>query len=130
MNDTTTQADIDRALARGQIGLFDAVMLMAVSKLPLSEYVVDLLESAYQSYTDGEIGDIAEPLGIAVKRREINAQKRETWRSHVRFHVDSFHEQGHTKQDPGYHENTAFHRAAELLHRSPSQIFDTYYGRA
>ena len=68
-------------------------------------------------------------FGMAMGKREKNAMARETWVSHVRFHVDEFCKQGLSKVDPTHYQDTAFHAAGKLLHRSPSQIFDTYYGR-
>lgn len=117
------------AFKRGQINLEDAIFLHLQAGLPETEYLLDRYVQAIESYKSGEIADLAEPFGIAAGKREKNAMERKTWVSHVRFHVDSFHEQGFTKQDPSQWEETAFHKTAKLLHKSPSQIFDTYYGR-
>lgn len=113
---------------KGDISLADALhFYLQESGAP--SFLLAQYEQALQKYQDGEVSDLAEPFGIAMGKREKNAMDKETWVSHVRFHVDSFHEQGYAKQDPTSYDNTAFHKAGKLLHRSPSQIADTYYGK-
>ena len=119
----------ERLLIEGQANLFDALIGMLATGAPATPYLLQRLTQAEIAYKDHDITDLAEAFGIAMGKREKNAMDRETWVSHVRFHVDAFHEQGFSKQDPGPFDNTAFHKAAALLHRSPSQIFDTYYGK-
>lgn len=119
----------DLMLKRGECTLADCIGMCMGLGVPASEYLRARFESAITSYSIGECSDLAEPFGIEMGKREKNAMERETWISHVRFNVDSFHEQGFTKQDPSHYNDTAFHKAAHLLHRSASQIFDTYYGR-
>lgn len=115
-------------LMNGTITLADAVMLMLGTGAPATRYLIARLEGAFQGYQYGGPGaDLAEEFGISISQRERRKQERLTWVSHVKFHVDSFHEKGYSKQDPGQFENTAFHEAGKLLHRSASQIFDTYY---
>lgn len=97
------------------------------------EFLVAQYESAILAYQDGTVADLAEPFGIAMAKREKNAMKREAWVSHVRFLVDTFHEQGYTKQDPGHYDGTAFAEAAGLLSKSgkrkcsASSLYDLYY---
>lgn len=86
-------------------------------------------EQALSAYQDGEVSDLAEPFGVAMKKREKNAMERATWVSHVQFHVDAFNDLGFPKTDPTHYDDTAFHKAGELLKRKPSTIFDTYYGK-
>ena len=118
----------EEQLIAGNITLADALMLMLGTGTPVTPYLYARLEQAFQSYQyGGTNADLAEQFGISISQRERKKQERETWVSHVRFHVDAYHERGHSKQDPGHFANTAFHQAGELLHRSPSQIFDTYY---
>lgn len=117
-------------LARGICSLHEALFMCLASGAPASPYLLARLEGAFYAYLDGENDDLADLFGLSMTKREKNAEKRATWVSHVRFHVDSFHDQGLSKQDPGYYAGTAFHAAAKLLHRSPSQIFDTYYGKS
>ena len=118
----------ERLLLNGSISLADAVLLMLRTGAPATPYLTERLAQAFQTYQyGGADADLAEEFGVAIKQRERQKQERLTWVSHVRFHVDSFHEQGFTKQDPSHFGVTAFHKAGELLHRSATQIFDTYY---
>jgi hypothetical protein len=107
--------------------LSDALFMCMSSGAPMTPYLIYRFEAAIDAYQDGEVSDLAEPFGIAMAKREKNAMERLTWVSHVRFHVDSFHEQGRPKNNPSQYEDTAFHAAAKLLNRSPTQIYDTYY---
>lgn len=114
---------------KGDISFADALhFYLQESGAP--KFLLTKYEQALDAYQAGDVADLAEPFGIAMAKREKNAMKRETWVSHVRFHVDSFHEQGYSKQDPTKYDDTAFHKAGKLLCRSPSQIFDTYYGKS
>lgn len=94
------------------------------------DFLLKKYEKALNMYQEGEVSDLAEPFGIAMKKREKNAMERATWVSHVKFHVDAFHEQGFPKTNPTYYDDTAFHKAGKLLCRSPSQIFDTYHDKS
>lgn len=93
------------------------------------KFLLAKYERALDEYQAGDVADLAVPFGIAMGKREKNAMERETWVSHVKFHVDAFHEQGFPKVDPTHYDDTAFHKAGELLKRKPSTIFDTYYGK-
>lgn len=118
----------ERQLRLGACSLHDALFMCLASGAPASPFLIARLEGAFHAYQDGE-DDLAELFGLSMTKRQKNAQKRALWVSHVKFHVDSFHEQGLPKQDPSYYSDTAFHAAAKLLHRSPAQVFDTYYDR-
>lgn len=91
-------------------------------------------EQALSEYQNGKGGkimdkvkDLAEPFGIAMEQKEKKEMNQQTRLSHIRFHVDAFHEQGFAKRDPSKYDDTAFHKAGKLLHKSPSTIFDDYY---
>lgn len=114
-------------LKQGVCNLSDAFFMCMSSGAPMTPYLIERFEAAIHAYQYGEVADLAEPFGIAMPQREKRAMERLTWVSHVRFHVDSFHEQGKSKNNPSQYEDTAFHAAAALLHRSPTQIYDTYY---
>lgn len=115
-------------LMQGRCSLHEALFMCLASGAPASPYLVTRIEAAFLAYQyGGPDADLAQEFGLAISQRERKAMDRMTWASHVRFHVDAFHEQGFSKQPPGSFDDTAFHKAAELLHRSPSQIFDTYY---
>ncbi|MBN8762865.1 MAG: hypothetical protein BGP20_12485 [Thiobacillus sp. 63-78] len=113
---------------QGDISFADA-LLFYLQEAGAPEFLIGAYEGALQKYQDGDVSDLAEPFGIAMKKREKNAENRKTWVSHVRFHVDAYAEQNFPKTDPGKYENTAFHKAGKLLNKSPSQIYDTYYGK-
>lgn len=114
---------------RGECSLNDAVYACLASGAPATPYILQRYEAAIRAYLKGEVADLAEPFGIAMTKRAKNAVKRLSWVSHVRFHVDAAHKQGFKLQDPSKYENTAFHTAARLLHRSPTHVFDTYYAK-
>lgn len=114
-------------LKQGACNLSDALFMCMSSGAPMTPYLIERFEATIHAYQYGEVADLAESFGIAMCKREKNAMERQTWVSHVRFHVDSFHAQGKPKTNPSQYEGTAFHAAADLLHRSPTQIYDTYY---
>lgn len=116
------------AYLRGDITLADALHFF-LQEADAPNFLLGAYEEAQQKYQDGEVSDLAEPFGIAMTKREKNAEDRKTWVSHVRFHVDAYADQGFPRTDPGKYDGTAFHKAGKLLSRSPSQIFDTYYGK-
>lgn len=119
----------DRRLMRKECTLEDALAMTMLIGVPASAYLVACYEAAIDTYKAGMVTDLAEPFGIAMGKREKDAMDRETWVSHVRFNVDSFHAQGYSKNHPASYDGTAFHMAAKMLHRSPMQIFDTYHGK-
>jgi hypothetical protein len=80
-----------------------------------SPYLIARIEGALEGYKAGAFSDLAEPFGLAMGRREKNAMERETWVSHVRFHVDALHGNGLHKQDPSHYPNTVFHAVGKLL---------------
>ena len=115
---------------KGDISFADALhFYLMESGAP--EFLLGRYEQALSAYQDGEVSDLAEPFGIAMKKREKNAMQRKTWVSHVRFVVDTFHEQGHKKNHPDNYPDTAYHKAAELLSSggreyTPLTIYDFY----
>lgn len=132
MNDLEKIAQRDEwegLLKRGDCTLDAALYMCMKSGAPFTEYLIGRYEAAIHAYQYGDVKDLAEPFGIAMGKREKNSMERETLVSHVRFHVDAFHGQGFPKQDPTYYDPTAFHKAGELLNKSPSQIFAIYYER-
>lgn len=116
----------ERLMVEGGLSLADGLTLMLRSGAPATPYLIARLEAAfYEVQYNG--ADLAELFGVKVSQRERKKHDRVTWVNHVRFHVDAFHQQGYSKQDPTYYDNTAFHKASEILGRSPSQLCDTYY---
>lgn len=116
-------------LLRGECSLSDALFMCLASGAPATAYLLERFESAIHAYQYGEVGDLAEAFGIAMKKHEKNAMERETKVSNVRFHVDSYHAQGFSKNSPENYGDTAFHKTAELLKMSVSRVFELYYDR-
>lgn len=93
-------------------------------------------EQALNEYQNGKNGkimdkieDLAEPFGIAMEQKEKKEMNRQTWLSHVRFHVDSFHEQGFPMVIGNRRGETAFDKAGKLLNKAPSTIYKDYYAK-
>ena len=80
----------ERKLKLGECSLADALILCLASGAPASPYLTARINAALEGYKDGAFTDLAEPFGMAMGKREKNAMARETWVSHVRFHVDEF----------------------------------------
>lgn len=117
----------ERMLKLGQINLDDCLSMCMGLGVPMSDYIRQRYESAVDAYKDGKFEDLAEPFGIAMSKREKNAQTKATRISNVRFHVDAEHAKGLPKIDPSQYEATAFHAAGTLLDLSPSYVFEIYY---
>jgi len=138
----------DLRLKLGHITLADTVVLCMLSGAPASAYLLGRVEAAFNAYLDtgasaelaGALFDFggkgslsgggsgAPAMSGTVTVSEKNRRQRETLRNSVRFHVNSFHEQGHSKSDPKAYEGTAFHLAAELLGMKVGTVFDLYTG--
>lgn len=116
-------------LKQNKCNLSDALFMCMSSGAPLTPYLLERFEGVVHAYQSGEIADLAEGFGIAMRKREKNAMERKTKVSNVRFHVDAYHEQGFSKNSPENYDDTAFHQTAKLLKMSTSQIFDLYYDR-
>ena len=85
-------------LIAGNITLADALMLMLGTGEPATPYLFARLEQAFQSYQyGGTDADLAEQFGISISQTERKKHAKMTWVSHIRFHVDAFHEQGWKK---------------------------------
>ena len=84
----------EQKLKLGECSLGDALFMCMASGAPASPYLIARIEGALEGYKAGAFSDLAEPFGLAMGKREKNAMARETWVSHVRFHVD-----GWSKQD-------------------------------
>lgn len=125
----TERTRLDAMLMRHVITLDDCLDMCMALGVPASPYLRSRYYQAIELYKSGECEDLAEPFGIAMSRRQKKAQDRETFISHVRFMVDGEAEKGHPKTDPTKYDGTAFHSVGKILHKSPSQIFDIYYGK-
>ena len=121
------RAEWDQRLMREEITILDAIDICMALGVPASEYLRARFVGAVDAYQDRQIDDLAEAFGIGMTKRERNSENRKTLISHVRFHVDSFNEQGFSKAHPSYYDGAAFHEAARLLSLSPSYLYDLYY---
>jgi len=109
--------------------LADFLLATLHSGAPASPLLVELVERAFLDYQDGCTKDLADAFGVRTSQKSRRAVATVVRVNDVRRWVDEFHAQGFKKQDPGSYEDTAFHRAGTLLHRSPGQIFNIYYGK-
>ena len=125
---TDPTIDWNAKFMAGEINLADAIYFH-LHKSGAPQFLIDSFLDACEKYKDGDYSDLAEPFGLAMTKREKNREDRKTLVSHVKFHVDSFHEQGYPKTDPTLYSDTAFHKAAELLRWKVSRVFDIYYDR-
>ena len=119
----------EHRLLSNECNLSDALFMCMASGAPITPYLLARYEGAIHDYQYGQTADLAEPFGIAISQRQRKAQARATWLSNLKFHVDSCYDQGFSKQDPNHYENTAFEKAAALLNRSASSVFDDYYNK-
>lgn len=117
----------ERLLLEGKANLFDAMCGMLSTGAPATPYLLQRLTQAEIAYKSHDITDLAEAFGIAMGKREKNAMNRQTMVQNLRHVVDAMHARGFPKQDPSKYDKTAFHVAGEVLHKSPSQVFDLYY---
>lgn len=136
MNITSEQiADRDtweQHLMQGRCTLEQAMMMVLHVGAPASPYLVARMEQAFMAYSDGACDDLAVAFGCAENRREKQKMIHETTRSNVKFHVQSFAEQGYPLLNPNNNpgKESAFTKTADLLKNvSASTAFDIHYDR-
>ncbi len=117
----------ERMLMRGDVTLDDALAMQMGLGVPIGDYTRQRYESAVAAYKDGKFKDLAEPCGIAMGKREKNAENRRALESNVDFHVDAEAAKGRPKTDPTYYSGTAFEAASELLGMKASYVYEIYY---
>lgn len=113
----------------GSASLADFLLATLHSGAPASPLLVELVERAFLDYQDGRTKDLADAFGVKISQKSRRAVATVVRVNDVRRWVDEFYAQGFKKQDPGSHEDTAFHKAGALLHRSPEHLFNIYYGK-
>jgi hypothetical protein len=123
---TENDVDWNAKFLAGHINLADAIFFH-LRKSNAPAFLIDSFFDACERYKEGEYSDLAEPFGLVMSKREKNREERNALVSYVKFHVDSFAEQGYSKTDPTLYGDTAFHKAGELLDKKVSWIFDIYY---
>lgn len=123
--------DWERLLMAGTISLADGLMLMLQTSAPATPYLIARLEKAFHDYQYGDADvHLEEFFGVAVSQRERRRQERLTLVSYVKMHVDGFHDQGFTLQDPAKFPDTAFEKAATseaLKEFTAGNLFHMYY---
>ncbi|WP_075587818.1 hypothetical protein [Rhodoferax antarcticus] len=122
----------DQKLMQGDCDLEAALMMVLHIGAPASPYLIARLEQAFMSYRDGLFDDLATPFGCAINQREKQREKHETHRSNVKFHVQSFSEQGYPLLNPNNYPETesAFTKTADLLKTvTATTAFDIHYDR-
>jgi len=113
-------------LAEGKCNLNEALYMCMASGAPISKYMLERYDQAINEYVQGKYDDLATPLGIEMTQRSKQAMKRIDSQHKVIVLVDLFSEQGFSKTNPISYSDTAFHKAAEVLNKSPSHIYDLY----
>lgn len=117
----------ERRYLAGMITLADYIGICMDMGVPVGEIGRAKFQEAISAYLDGQVADLAEPLGIAMKKRAKNVELRKTLVSNVRFHVDEEHAKGKPLTNPSYYDSTAFHSVGELLDLAPTTVHDLYY---
>ena len=120
--------DIETAYLLGELGLADALLASMAANAPVPALMADALQAIVDGYRAGEVPDLAEALGLAVGPDSRSNLQKLAWRSHVRLVVDDCVAQGFACVDPAKAEDTAFHRAAEVLGGSAEALHQTYFG--
>lgn len=122
----------EQHLMQGRCTLEQALMMVLHIGAPASPYLVTRMEQAFMAYNDGDCDDLAEAFGCAENQRSKQRMVHETTRSNVKFHVQSFIEQGYPILNPNTnpHSESAFTKTANLLKNvSASTAFDIHYDR-
>lgn len=113
-------------LAEGKCNLNEALYMCMASGAPISKYMLERYDQAINEYVQGKYDDLAEPFGIEMTQHSKKAMKKIDSQRKVIDLVDLFSEQGFSKTNPNSYSDTAFHKAAEVLNKSPSHIYDLY----
>jgi hypothetical protein len=122
----------EQHLMHGRCTLEQALMMILHIGAPASPYLVARMEQAFMDYVDGDCDDLAIPFGCAESRREKQKMKHEVARLNVKFHVQSFADQGYPILNPNNHPYTesAFTKTSNLLKNvSAATAFDIHYDR-
>lgn len=122
----------ERKLMDKHCTLADALTMILHIGAPASPYLVSRVEQAFFAYTHGECDDLAAPFGCAETKREKNKMNHETKRQNVKFHVESYVDQGFPILNPSdWPDNeSAFTKTADSLKNvSAATAFEIYYDR-
>lgn len=113
----------------GQVGVLGLAMYYMGRGEVVPKPIVDELEAVLTRYTYAEgPDDLAKALGE--ERFSARDLDRELRQIEVCDLVRQLHDnEGLSLQDPGYFDNTAYHKAAEVFGLSPATIFDIYRGK-
>jgi hypothetical protein len=113
-------------LAEGKCNLNEALYMCMKSGEPISKYMIDQFDNAITGYCRGQYDDLAEAFGIAMTKRAKQSMAAIDSQRTTIVVVDLFHEQGFSKNNPNHYQDTAFHKAAEAIAKSPSRVYELY----
>lgn len=113
-------------LADGKCNLNEALYMCMASGEPVSKFMMEQFDKAVTDYCHGKYDDLAEAFGIAMTKRAKQAMNAIDLQHKVIVVVDLFAEQGFNKNNPNHYSETAFHKAAEVINKSPSHTYDLY----
>ena len=127
----------EQKLLRGECSLEDALLMILHTGAPASAYLLARVEQAFASYRDGQCKttptshDLAVAFGCVETRGAVRNERHETTRQNVKFHVQSFIDQGYPILNPNnYSQESAFTKTAKLLGNvSAATAFDIHYDR-
>ena len=130
MNITQQQIEQSREweqrFAEGKCNLNEALYMCMASGAPISTYMRQQYDKAVSDYCEGKHKDLAEAFGIEMKQGAKRAMKTLDLQRKVAVVVEIYSEQGFPKTNPSHYDGTAFHKAADVLHKSPSHVYDLY----
>ena len=106
----------------GKCGLADLIFFTMQSGAPANQQIFDLYAKALADYDAG--GDIEDLLGL--NRVKGTIVKKWELKSKI---TNLIEDSKKPKTDPSYYDNTAFHEAGEIVHLSPSRVYDIYRGK-
>ncbi len=113
-------------LAEGKCNLNDALYMCMASGAPISAYMLQQYSQAINSYCDGQFDDLADAFGIAMSKSSKKAMKKIDIQRKIMVIVNAFADKGFPKTNPSHFEQTAFHKAGDLINKSPSHTYDQY----
>lgn len=114
-------------LFRKQCTLNEALFMIMQSGAPVPPMVQQAFVLAEMKYHSGEVKEMAESFGHVITQRYRQKMKSRELQSMVRVVVDRYAEQGFPRTYTAKSKDTAFHKAAEELHKAASTLYGIYY---
>lgn len=123
MNDKIKERDIWlQRFHEGKCNLADLIFFTLLSGAPANQQIFDLYAKALTDYEAG--GDIEELLGLSRVKGTIVKK----WELKSKI-TNLIEDSKRPKTDPTIYDNTAFHEVGEIVHLSPSRVYDIYRGK-